>query len=144
MLKRLFCKKISQKGDLCLIYSFKLTLFHHPPSHLHSRLLKGAVITPYRVISPPFLRGDFHPAFSFYCMYDKFQAAMLHSRYSSSLCKMINVKIQNSWLPTSYRGSSYAPWSKGVCLCSALLRAQVASRQQTHSTVTHKILYRHD
>ena len=72
-----------------------------------------------------------HRASSLYYMLDKYQAAILHSKCSSSTCKMINVKTQGWWLSSSSCcGSSYAPWSEGGCLSSALLNAKTAFRRQ--------------
>jgi len=72
-----------------------------------------------------------HRASSLYYMLDKYQAAILHSKCSSSTCKMINVKTQGWWLSSSSCcGSSYAPWSEGGCLSSALLNAKTAFRWQ--------------
>ena len=72
-----------------------------------------------------------HRASSLYYMLDKYQAAILHSKCSSSNCKMINDKTQGWWLSSSSCcGTSYAPWSEGGCLSSALLNAKTAFRWQ--------------
>jgi len=59
--------------------------------------------------------------FSFYC-----QCVSL--RFLTVLMLQFICQHQDSWLSTSYHGSSYAPWSEGGCLSSALLRAQIAFR----------------